>query len=236
MKELNNFITEAFREVHSQQVIDVDKIGKKPEKLPAALSSMYQFLTAISDTYDGPTQYYADDETLDIFHRYFSKNENYSFIVPDEQQVFAGTDFIVKTPEKDYRFKVLLSSNEVKYEDYACIIPYKEDGKVELLNNENIDYFVWKVPNRNNFFMINRVEFFKYLETLTIGGGLLRIQNVKGKVNSQVVRISNSLLNKMCFDAGQDVIIKLSTLSKDVYLGDDLKQLIERQKEMLLKK
>ena len=75
MTSLSEYIAEGFREVQSQQVIDLDKVGSvKPQNIPAALPSMYAFLYKLSDYYNGPTEYYADDETLDFYEKYFEKN------------------------------------------------------------------------------------------------------------------------------------------------------------------
>ena len=173
MKDLTEVINEAFREVQSQQVIDVDKIGSvKPQNIPAALPSMYSFLYQLSDYYNGPTEYYADDDTLDIFNMYFEKNPDYKFIVNPEV-LKTGVDFYVKTIREKFGFKVLLTSDEVRMEDWACIIPYKDDGKIVFLNNKNIDYLVWKVPNRNDLYLFNRENLLKYLETADINDNLI---------------------------------------------------------------
>ena len=232
MKDLTEVINEAFREVQSQQVIDVDKIGSvKPQNIPAALPSMYAFLYQLSDYYNGPTEYYADDDTLDIFNMYFEKNPDYKFIINPEV-LKTGVDFYVKSIREKFGFKVLLTSDEVRIEDWACIIPYKDDGKIVFLNNKNIDYLVWKVPNRNDFYLFNRENLLKYLETADINDNLIRIQKVKGKKDTSVFRISKSALRNLVATAGTDVVTRLTLRTKDrVYIGKDLEEYLEELKK-----
>jgi hypothetical protein len=234
MKNLSEYITEGFREVQSQQVIDVDKIGvSKPQNLPAALPSMYGYLYKISDYYNGPTEYYADDETLDFYENYFEKNPDYKFIVPNDDT--KEIDFYVKTLSEKLSFKVLLTSDEVRLEDHACIIPYKEEGKVKLLQNEKLDYLIWKVPNRNDYFLFNREELFRYLGTAGDKDNLIRIQKVKDKKDTSVFRLSKSALNNICY-MEKDVVYKGTFRSKDVYIGQDLQIHLEKLKNSILKR
>lgn len=235
MTSLTQYITEEFREVKSQQVIDVDKIGTtKPKNIPAALPSMYGYLYSLSDYYNGPTEYYADDETLDFYERYFEKNPDYKFSVPDFSEQENGIDFYVKTLYEKLSFKVLLTSDEVRAEDHACIIPYKDDGKVKLLNNEKLDYLIWKIPNRNDYFLFKRENLLKYLSIAGEQDNLLRIQKVKDKKDTNVFRISKSALNRMCVQAGENTIIKGTFRNKDVFVGQDLENHLEKLKNSLL--
>lgn len=236
MTSLSEYITEGFREVQSQQVIDVDKIGSvKPQNIPVALPSMYAFLNKISDYYNGPTEYYADDETLDFYEQYFEKNPDYKFIVPGVEEDGLGIDFYVKTLTEKLSFKILLTSDEVRMEDHACIIPYKEDGKVKLLANEKLDYLIWKVPNRNDYFLFNRKELFDYLGIAGEQDNLVRIQKVKGKKDTTVFRLSKSALNRICCQE-KDVVTKGTFRSKDVYVGKDLDNYIEELKKNVLRR
>lgn len=236
MNNLSTYITEAFREVQSQQVIDVDKLGKgQPKNIPAALPSMYAYLQPLSDYYNGPTEYYADDDTLDIFDEYFSRNENYHFIV-NSDAISLGVDFFVKTDNNKYSFKVLLSSDEVRINDYACIIPYKDDGHVNLLQNDNIDYLIWKEPNRNELFLFKRKSLLKYLETAEIKDNLIRIQKVKDRKDTSVFRISKSALTRMMHDTDTEVLIKLSLRNKEVFIGDDLEKHLDEIKNQYIRK
>lgn len=237
MKNLSEYITEEFREVKSQQVIDVDKIGTtKPQNIPAALPSMYGYLYALSDYYNGPTEYYADDNTLDYYEQYFEKNPDYKFSVPGLSEQESGIDFYIKTLSEKLSFKILLTSDEVRMSDYACIIPYKDEGKVKLLNNEKLDYLIWKIPNRNEYFLFKRDKLLKYLSIAGEQDNLLRIQRVKDKKDTSVFRISKSALNRMCVSADENTVIKGTFRSKDVYIGQDLEKHLEELKNSLLKR
>lgn len=233
MKGLSEYIAEGFREVQSQQVIDLDKVGSvKPQNLPAALPSMYAFLYKLSDYYYGPTEYYADDETLDFYEKYFEKNPDYKFIVPGMDEDGLGIDFYVKTITEKLSFKILLTSDEVRMEDHACIVPYKDEGKVKLLTNEKLDYLIWKVPNRNDFFLFNRKALFEFLERAGDQDNLVRIQKVKDKKDTYVFRLSKSALNRICAQE-KDVVKKGTFRSKDVYVGKDLDNYLEELKKMI---
>jgi hypothetical protein len=236
MTSLSEYIAEGFREVQSQQVIDLDKVGSvKPQNIPAALPSMYAFLYKLSDYYNGPTEYYADDETLDFYEKYFEKNPDYKFIVPGVEEDGIGIDFYVKTLTEKISFKILLTSDEVRAEDHACIIPYKEDGRVKLLANEHLDYLIWKVPNRNDFFLFKRKELFEFLERAGDQDNLVRIQKVKGKKDTSVFRLSKSALNRICTQE-KDVVTKGTFRSKDVYVGKDLEDYLEELKKNVLRR
>ena len=234
MKNLSEFITEEFREVQSQKVIDVDKMGfSKPHEIPAALPSMYGYLNKISDYYNGPTEYYADDETLDFYENYFEKNPDYKFIVPNDDS--KEIDFYIKTLSEKLSFKILLTSDEVRLEDHACIIPYKEDGKVKLLQNDKLDYLIWKVPNRMDYFLFNRKELLRYLGIAGENDNLVRIQRVKDKKDTSVFRLSKSALNNICFKE-KDIVFKGTFRSKEVFIGQDLQRHLEELKNSILKR